>query len=148
MKYLSLFLLFLSACGEKPYIEPELVIYLDRFKQEIAQPITADFVSISFGELTYPILGRCMRGIYPYSYVKIDKISWDKMNENGKEELVYHELGHCVLGLLHEDEMIQADEFQLPGSIMNSYWFGEAWFYEQFKDQYKKALKDKTLIKI
>lgn len=149
MKKLSvILLLILNACGQTPYVEQDFVIYLDNFKKEISQKITTEYVSISFGELEYPIIGRCMRGIYPYSYIKVDKIAWDKMNNDGKEELIYHELGHCVLFLLHDDDTVKADEFEIPGSIMNSYWFGEAWFYSQFKNEYKKALRDQTLINI
>lgn len=140
MKKLSIVFLFvLSACGVTPYHDPELLPYLEKFRSEMN--LKSDYVSLYFGELEKPTIGRCRLGIFPNSYITIDKNFWETASESGKEQLMYHELGHCVLMLGHDDELIEYQGFQIPASIMNSYFFGDAWFYSALKDEYKDALK-------
>lgn len=145
MKKLSIVFLFvLSACGVTPYYDPELLPYLEKFKVEMN--IKADYVSLYFGELKSPTIGRCSFGVFPNTYITIDRDFWDSTTADGKEQLMYHELGHCVLYLMHDDELVNYQGYQIPSSIMNSYFFGEAWFYTDLKDQYKEALKTDSRI--
>jgi hypothetical protein len=37
---------------------------------------------------------------------------------------------------------------ELPGSIMNSYFFGDFIFYKNNKIKYKEALKNKTIVEM
>ena len=38
-------------------------------------------------------------------------------------------------------------EMELPASIMNTYFFGESWFYMDNNEKYKEALKNNTTVK-
>jgi Zn-dependent peptidase ImmA (M78 family) len=46
----------------------------------------------------------------------INKRKWDTLKESMKERLIYHELGHCVLGLKHDNSL---DESWYPKTIMH-----------------------------
>lgn len=53
---------------------------------------------------------RRAHGYCPYKVMFINKEHWATINKWEKKELIYHELGHCILGLGHNTDI----------SIMNS----------------------------
>jgi len=54
---------------------------------------------------TSQVIGQCSySNENPYK-VTIDKPFWDKASDLGKEFVVFHELGHCVLGRAHDESM-------------------------------------------
>jgi hypothetical protein len=44
------------------------------------------------------------------SHIKLDPLIWKQMNGRQKEMLVFHELGHCVLGRQHRSETLELGE--------------------------------------
>lgn len=140
-------MLLLSACGtkEKSIIEPSLVSYVQSFEMKIGVPVNN--VDVVFKPIKYPTIGLCYRGGGEKNKVEIDPVQWKKMDEYGREQLMYHELGHCVLGLGHNDAEAKLDGWMVEGSIMNSYWFGNSWYYLKYRENYNQALKNNTLVK-
>lgn len=136
-------ILVLSACGRKGQIDPAFSVYVRDFETKIG--VSVNNVDIKFGKLKAPTIGVCYDG-GQFNQIRIDPDFWETMDENGKEQLMYHELGHCVLGLGHNNELSTLDNMNVEGSIMNSYWFGNAGYYAKYKENYKKALKHNTVV--
>lgn len=61
------------------------------------------------------LIGECVASSTPT--VNIDPVYWKNANPGDKAELVWHELGHCVLGRTHNDAKLPSGK---PASIMNS----------------------------
>lgn len=105
MRYLLLVLL-LAGCG-KASVDPELQPYLDSFQSDtnvqIATPVT-----LKFGDIRESAEdGLCENGL-GIPVITIDKTAWAQADDTNRKLLVYHELGHCVLGRSHDDT-INAD---------------------------------------
>ena len=71
--------------------------------------------------------------------VEIRQSKWDEMSKldqwserDSKEQLIYHELGHCVLNKEHIFGNKRVEDNICPGSIMNPYTFSE----QQINDCY------------
>lgn len=101
------FLLNLSCKKEVQNIvelEPEFEYYWNKFVEEAEARYldlrvdTMNF-SITFGELSGSIAGEC--GSIPGGDIIIDQESWLELDTFVREHLIFHELGHCVLGRHH-----------------------------------------------
>ena len=121
IKYLILFILI--GCGADKLDFPEFStdedysFYLNQFKDdyyrftgvEINQEVPLHLTDTALNETNSP--GQCLSfKRSKFVYVSINKARWDTMSDNYKKTLVYHELGHCLLGLEHGE----------GGPIMNS----------------------------
>lgn len=115
-------MLFLIACGEDKidpgvsvgYIEPEIAPYLDNFIYEANlrgytyfQPLLSK-LTVVFKE-DFPRIDDSM--LYGVCYnsqvlILIKKTEWDKMDHYKKERAIFHELGHCLLGKKHSEDLI------------------------------------------
>ncbi len=139
-------MLLLSACGTKEagIVDPAFNEYVQDFEMKVG--VQVNNVDITFEPTKYPVLGECWSG-GSKNKVKIDPTQWAKMNKYAREQLVYHELGHCVLGLKHNDGEVEINGWTVEGSIMNTYFFGNAWYYVNYNEKYKQALKNNTLVK-
>lgn len=124
-------LFFLAACG--PGYVSEFDPYIDRFMSHANeyQRYDAKWVSVSFGELEAPFVGRCY---YRTETVKIKKEFWDAASETTREMLIFHELGHCAL----KREHVPASAGE-PESLMHPSLFGDYW-YKKNKQKYLKEL--------
>jgi ABC-type dipeptide/oligopeptide/nickel transport system ATPase component len=63
--------------------------------------------------------------------VQISQIIWDSLDTDAQQELMYHELGHCLLNRDHSSDTNN----NLPVSIMSPVFFGSA-IYDANKAQY------------
>jgi hypothetical protein len=103
MKYLLIALIFLSACGTPPKVDSELQPFINSFielsKQynpELDLPDEVYFDVLFVPKLKSPYIGTCgSQGI------QISKEFWDRVGHFDREQLMFHELGHCFLGLNH-----------------------------------------------
>ncbi len=57
-------------------------------------------------------------GLCQEEEVIISRQSWDLRNDAKREELIFHELGHCVLSRTHDNDLLPNDEWQ---SMMRGY---------------------------
>ena len=118
-------------------IDPELRPYLTKFEEEIG--VDASGINIVFGDIEGDIVGFCNVGWKRRSIV-IDRSSWKNLEHYEKEELMYHELGHCAMDLDHDDEQKKILN-SCPSSVMNSRLLGIC--YKLYTNYYKQELKSK-----
>lgn len=141
--------LFLSGCAGtmkpiKIYSVPaELQPYVDMFIYEAAQRgkhYTIDNlimqVNNSFSD-TYA-LGTCELFINP-TIVLQENFFHNWGTAINKEQVVFHEFGHCLLGRGHNDTMIAHNGETIFKSIMNSYMFNQ-YYYGTYRDYYLDEL--------
>jgi hypothetical protein len=78
-------------------------------------------IAIDFAKLADPAVGECWTWEEKKRLkhtIKIDQSYWDSADDNEKEWLIYHELGHCVKDLDHLEETFPDGS---PTSIMASF---------------------------
>lgn len=118
MKYL--WLLLLMGCGRIPAIDPKLQPYVNSFLASASahstfidsSRIDVHFVdNISGGD----VVGQCEMST---GVVSINNSFWDLYNEIQHENIVWHELGHCLLFRFHKFTFINIYNTQEPTSIM------------------------------
>lgn len=117
---LVLFLECLTTCGHDPRlgasIEAPFLPFVEAFEFECKCKIMD--VPISFQEIDEDHAGECWNYVVlfeSYSEIAIDRLWWDTARPDVKEQLIFHELGHCVLHRDHIDMEIN----QIPVSIMH-----------------------------
>ena len=77
-------------------------------------------IPIYFADLQTGTAGIChylkFGDMVTWGYIEVDKENWESMTELQKENLIFHELGHCVLGRGHT-------EWQIPNECPSSYMY-------------------------
>lgn len=115
-----------SSCSkesESKIIETELQSYFDTFVLEASlYNLEIDLSSIDIGAYVKNIetngtVGQCITYSDGSKDIVIDVNNWDKINDEEKEYIVFHELGHCILERSHINE---EDENGFCTSIMQS----------------------------
>jgi hypothetical protein len=116
-------LALLTACGgENPTdIAPEAQGYYEEFLEhsrafgrDVSQPPVAIRMSPTTTKVgPWEVKGSCQDGV-----VTLNSTYWQYMNDNQKRLLVYHELGHCLLGLDHSSDpqsiMVNSTDLAYP----------------------------------
>ena len=146
MKYIYIVFL-LVGCAE--HYEIDHRITPSDFKEfiELFESITNTYVNVRvvFGELGDKIYGKCYYYSFgdPYNYIEINKNHWDLYSYETREQLILHELGHCVMGLAHNENLGKIGElYNQPLSIMYPYTFGYRYVYQNNKAYYFNELKN------
>lgn len=121
MKYLTIALLaILSACGQRTVIDPVLAPYVSQFIQEGAARnvmVNTDNLVVEFSDdMDLNERGHC-ETVLKNKTVKILRSVWDGMAEGYRLQVVYHELGHCLLGRAHDND---TNSLGIANSIMNA----------------------------
>jgi hypothetical protein len=95
------------ACCTRPNkpSDPAFQSYVDEFKyydnvKSIDVPVY--FANLPTGEAGVCHYFRIGNGPIRWGYVEIDQTYWGEISEYQKINLIFHELGHCVLGRDHE----------------------------------------------
>jgi len=122
---LAAMLVNLSSCTEshENEIEAELQLYFNSFIEEASvhgMEISLDEIDIG-GYIANieerGTLGQCKSYSNGSKEIVIDQPYWDRVDEMEREYLVFHELGHCILGREHLDSR---DASGICTSIMQS----------------------------
>lgn len=105
--------LTISACEEEPQIvfvvDAPLQEYYERFIYEAAirgQDLEYATYQVDATISDIPeqnVIGQCSWSQTHSHAITIDKAYWSRANDTQKEFVVFHELGHCVLGRNHID---------------------------------------------
>src|SRR5271170_1267705 len=104
MKTLLISLLVLTGCGHST-IDPQLQPYVDRFAQDTGLTITTP-MTVQFGSVgSTNEEGQCQAGGLGNFVITINLTYWVTYDDVGRELLIYHELGHCVLGRVHTSQL-------------------------------------------
>jgi hypothetical protein len=94
-----------SACGRAPVLElGEFAPYVAKFEQtsiEVGKPVQVNDLVVKFGPTEERQDAVCETGDAITPTILINQLSWSRMTEADREALMYHELGHCVLGRNH-----------------------------------------------
>lgn len=133
-------------------VDPELKAYVATFEKEGKRFLGAAFsvpdMDIGFSRTRHlptqdggHIVGMCDPYI-PKRTVVFDRDTWPLYSDAEKEELVFHELGHCVLDRDHDSTKVG----NLPRSIM--YPYDSIPTYSIFREQYLKELFTKDFADI
>lgn len=102
----------------KPYITSFELLY----GIEVKTPIY-------FADIANPAVGLCSIWSNGDTEIVIDNSYYNeyKNNHNAIEQLVFHELGHCVFKRNHRTDV---NSNNIPESIMYPYVFGDQWYYQ------------------
>lgn len=143
--------------GKNNWVEKDLIKYVKKFKKLSNGKVKEINVNIMFSSLGYSdkfsekeTIGICN---LVTKTVYIDKKWWkETKNELAKEELIFHELGHCILDRDHTSAKIDKGTvtFYNQRSIFTT---GIIEKYERFKDGCPKSMMhpysfSKTCLKI
>jgi len=137
----------LSACGSSQSqthtpvvsIEAQYQPIVDTFTAEAATagaPVTiTDLIIQTVQDLpTTEEMGVCIQGAGTTPTIQISQSMWDSLDADGQQELLFHELGHCVLNRVHEESLNNG----VPVSVMSPIFLGSSLY--DAKDQYMHEL--------
>lgn len=105
-------MLLAQACGRAPVIDPEFQSYVKSFEDAAEVTVWSD---IEFSDELKPTsAGTCN---HSSKAIKINRAEWQKWPTTYREQIMFHELGHCVLDRATHDESMKSDNN--PRSIMH-----------------------------
>ena len=105
--------LLLNGCGkapESPSVDSgEFSSYVSGFEkasQDHGKPVQISSLKIQYGELgNSSERAVCeIRESNPVPTITVSKEKWDRLSKDEREELMFHELGHCVLHRKHRND--------------------------------------------
>jgi len=120
-------------------IEREILPYILEFERVCNVKIDTHvrFSNMLMGEQMIAYCFPFINKLIHIDYEWWKKHSWDLR----REQLVFHELGHCVLGRKHDSRMIERETVGYrPHSIMHPQIFADLSDYVIYKDSYIKEL--------
>jgi hypothetical protein len=101
--------LCLSGCGSHapPNIDPSFADLVDKWNNLYTQPVNVDMQFADLDGTSSDIVGQCQytdEVSNPVGQiVLIDRTFWNNAVNVVREQLVFHELGHCVLLMVKHD---------------------------------------------
>ena len=147
---ITISLISVLACTPKePYYKApsELDIHVQKFieegkKRDIFLNMEEEAIVLEFGELADNKGGKCNSHDYPKRIV-IDRGRWKLLNEYQQEALVFHELGHCILGRDYKNETLPHGECaSLMDGSENRFNCSNNFFSVNWRDYYLDELSD------
>jgi len=137
--FYTLVLCILTSCGTfDVYVDPRLEDYVSAFEYEYGVFNTSDVI-IGDVKALYPTwVGYCQK-TQAKNIIMIDKQFYEtwKYNYYAIQQVVFHELGHCVMYLTHETERFANG---MPVSIMHPQNFGFMNYYREENEYYLDEL--------
>jgi hypothetical protein len=141
--------LALSACGGDGSSAPHTnVVQIDSQFQSTVDAFTTesqaqghpvviqDLIVQSVSELSNTDeMGTCIQEEGSTPVIQISQPLWDSLDADGQQELLFHELGHCVLNRVHTEDLNNG----VPTSVMSPVFFGSS-LYDANKAQYLHEL--------
>jgi hypothetical protein len=127
---ISALLFFSTGCGlipANPEVQPEFSVLYSQFLMDASRfkrEIDPSGLVVQFGETAVRTDGQCTSP----KTVTINRAYWDKFNKWGKELLLYHELGHCLLGQDHRPGSLMAE----PAPSSTNYAFKREEYLTEF----------------
>lgn len=143
MKQLIITVSFLlaSCAGFVPNkTDPVFIQYIERFENDTQRTVTVPITFMSNKEYA----GWCKTYSNGYRLIEIDHEYWQNSDDLAKEQLIYHELGHCVLNRGHSNTLVPHPEYgyNIPNSIMYFRAFGGSLFYGDYRSHYIEELNN------
>ncbi len=123
-----------SACSSKDkahdsflQVDAPFQNFVNNFEQVSAtegQPLTINDLVIQFGNTpTLNETGVCEWADNETPKITVNERIWNTLNDYDKQEVIFHELGHCILKRIHQTSEIMAysNTIQVAESIMYPY---------------------------
>lgn len=152
MKLLAgfVYILMITSCApfERPnslYIDPAFQYYVTLFETEAAaRGFNIKIVNLIMifsdqfnGTNT---LAECETWTDRTPVIRIGTEFWnDYQNESTREQVIDHELGHCILNRDHKDTYVNMGSRTIPSSIMATYLFSD-FYFDTYRDYYLDEL--------
>ena len=138
------------SCGKQcktVHVDPELAVYAKTFEDDME--VSTSNITMQFGYLDDDLAGLCRSWSNGDREITIEPEYWKELNYIEREELMYHELGHCAMNLDHNDAMIvdPNNGMSIEASIMNSYFFGIKYNWNSYRNEYKEAMRTHQQLK-
>lgn len=118
-------------------------LYIGRFNAAWGKKSSTPII---FDDLKDDVVGECWK--WPgYREIRVDRKWWaeHELMDSMREELIFHELGHCELGRKHVEAVIAFnDGVRGPASIMYPYTFGQLGQYVAHREYYLQELFQPT----
>lgn len=136
-----------SSCGQASQSSPQPVLQLGSFAPYVAKfeadsvaqghPVQVTNLIVQFGAMDFSAeRGDCTISGDLTPVITLDETYWNSTDEPGREALIFHELGHCVLRRVHMNSLNQDG---IPLSDMNAYTLDSV-TYQHFRSQYLAEL--------
>lgn len=92
--------------------------YFDKWvaEFEVDVGVSAYKIPIKFNVLQNNVIGKCVRSSEG-NHIEIDRMYWNTNHKYARKALLYHEIGHCVLGRGHNDHTYKGIALSLMHSI-------------------------------
>lgn len=139
---LALFVtLTIPSCTHRPVGYGRFTKYVDSFiaaGKRYGTKIDMNGQRIMFVDKFYGgLIGLCMPMFEPHQ-ILVNEQWWNENDEDAREMVIWHELGHCVLGRPHKADMVNGH----PVSIMypNTKVLEDKEYYKSHKEQYTREL--------
>lgn len=100
-------------------VDPLLAPYMIKFENDVG--VNTSGITAQFAALTAPTVGQCVQYSNGDKVIQIDPIYWATAVLSTREQILYHELGHCAMNLQH---IVTLDASNCPISIMYPNAFG------------------------
>lgn len=137
-----------TGCGNAPHvalIDPEFAPYTAKFEQlALDNGLGVDYkvdVDMSFSLLPNTVAGKCVSATEnALAYIVINPVFWAEYPDAVREQLISHELGHCMLNRKHNSKSTRDENGEMiPNSIMNPMLFSAA-TYQKYHANYVHEL--------
>jgi hypothetical protein len=130
-----------TGCGRQQKLElgpfAPYVTHFEARALENGEELHVTDLVVKFGRMENPLeRGICEINGDLTPVITINEEAWQKMDENEREPLMFHELGHCVLHRKHKTGQISPG---VPESLMNPYTIPD-YTYAAYQDHYIKEL--------
>ncbi len=115
--------------------------YVVAFQKEAVKfhrDVIADSLTIQSGSLPAGTLALCTLG-NGIPLITVSPDYWPKLTEQQREMVLFHELGHCLLGKIHENETRDVSGERAYRSLMYLHPL-DIYDYSQFHDDYMTEL--------
>jgi hypothetical protein len=121
-----------------PHIEKEFEPYVNKFFDLLGyrEDIIVEFTNND------DYAGVCYYWAVGNNEIKVNRNYWEKINEKQREQLIFHELGHCVLNKDHNNDIIDINGFSCPYSIMRSWAFDRFEIEHCYNKDYQHYVRD------
>ena len=114
---IPVFLVLLAGCGRKVTrfeVGQESVTAFEQASQAAGNPVRVDNLIIEWGGKP-DVEANCETGMGTPK-IQVNRARWDQAGPERREIVLFHEMGHCVLGRSHMDALKDG----IPGTLMHS----------------------------
>lgn len=121
---LSLIIIF-TGCAKHLDVAPEFQGIVTEFNLEATKQSrsAAENLIIEFGETSNQYAGATCYSNNGTPRITVNKMTWDAFSDQSRKEMIFHEMGHCVLNREHTTDRYTEDN--CPKSIMHKSPVGE-----------------------